>query len=493
MTTEHPGHLFLVHGRIESVVHDAAIVPTDVGFSVRDYWEPLLGPNRSRHQPADWASVGYGRSSVEPSVWFIDVGDVAFYGLDTLMPRVRELLAAISRADLSPGTGRSRLRVAMPVLAISGGGMGSQRGLVLRELLNGLDRAAHEIGVDVVLVTPESSVYGGAQHLRRGLANWPLDNKHMAHARRLGQLARSGHLALFLGAGASVSAGLPTWNQLLTELTQLAGEGAPLSTLPPLDQAQLLQKRLGDDLGRLVAAITSRAERPSLAHALLAGMACHEVVTTNYDDLYEMAVRATGRPITSVLPWEPVTPGSPWVLKMHGDVRRPDKIVLTRRQFVRYDAATRPAGSILQALLLTKNLLIVGASLDDDNVSRLVHEVEAFRADSGLDGRIGTFLDVSDDEARRELWSDRLEWIDLSGQNIEERARSLEVFLDVVGAYASADNTWLLDERFAGLLSEEAQEATATARNLYQALPDSEEVAALRDVLRVLGVRNAEE
>src|SRR3954447_2007874 len=146
MTTEHPGHLFLVHGRIESVVHDAAIVPTDVGFSVRDYWEPLLGPNRSRHQPADWGSVGYGRSSVEPSVWFIDVGDVAFYGLDTLMPRVRELLAAISRADLSPGTGRSRLRVAMPVLAISGGGMGNQRGLVLRELLHGLDRAAHEIG-----------------------------------------------------------------------------------------------------------------------------------------------------------------------------------------------------------------------------------------------------------------------------------------------------------------------------------------------------------
>lgn len=89
--------------------------------------------------------------------------------------------------------------------------MGSQRGGVLRELLLGLDHAAREIGVDVVLVTPESSVYGAAQHLRRGLASWPLDAGRMAHAQRLGHLGRTGHLSLFLGAGASVSAGLPTW------------------------------------------------------------------------------------------------------------------------------------------------------------------------------------------------------------------------------------------------------------------------------------------
>jgi hypothetical protein len=178
---------------------------------------------------------------------------------------------------------------------------------------------------------------------------------------------------------------------------------------------------------------------------------------------------------------------------MHGDVGRPDTIVLTRRHFVRFDAATRPAGSILQALLLTKHLVVVGASLDDDNVSRLVHEVDAFRSASGLEGTIGTFLDVSQDAARRELWSDRLEWIDMPGARVEERVRSLEVFLDVVGAYASADNTWLLDERFAGLLSQEAQRAAAAARSLYHSLPDSEEVGALREALHALGMRRGAE
>jgi len=37
------GHLFVVHGRIEGVLHDVAIVPTASDFHVRGYWKPILG------------------------------------------------------------------------------------------------------------------------------------------------------------------------------------------------------------------------------------------------------------------------------------------------------------------------------------------------------------------------------------------------------------------------------------------------------------------
>lgn len=141
---------------------------------------------------------------------------------------------------------------------------------------------------------------------------------------------------------------------------------------------------------------------------------------------------------------------------MHGDVARPDSIVLTRRHFVRYDAATRPAGSMLQALLLTRHLLFVGASLNDDNVSRLVHEVDEFRRDHGQTSPFGTFLDVDGTPARQELWSDQLRWISLPGPTMEDRVRVMVVFLDAVAAHATTDAPWLLDERFSGLLSDEA-------------------------------------
>jgi hypothetical protein len=38
-----PGHVFLAYGRIQTVAHDAAIIPTDRRFSVRDSWALALG------------------------------------------------------------------------------------------------------------------------------------------------------------------------------------------------------------------------------------------------------------------------------------------------------------------------------------------------------------------------------------------------------------------------------------------------------------------
>ncbi|MFW5471618.1 SIR2 family protein [Knoellia sp. CPCC 206435] len=396
------------------------------------------------------------------------MGDIAMGGTELLARRTVALLQAIRDSDITIGRGRAKLRVAMPILSIAGGGMGSGQGSVLASLLAALTEAARRLDLDVVLVTPSTSAFSAAQHVRRKLSPWPLNKRLLDRARQVGELAHQGHLALFLGAGVSVPAGLPTWTQLLDTLAVKAGlRPCDLGALPVLDQAQLLSLRMPTTLGHEVATIASRAKRPSLAHALLAGLGCREAITTNYDTLYETAAAATGQPISSVLPWHDTTPSQPWILKMHGDVRRPETIVLTRRHFVRYDAEARPSGSMLQALLLTRHLLFVGASLNDDNVSRLVHEVDQFRRSHGRTSTIGTFLDVDGTPARQELWSDQLRWIALPGATVEERARMMEVFLDAVGAHATADSSWLLDERFSGLLSEDGRSLAGEARALH--------------------------
>ena len=38
-----PGHVFVVYGRIESVVHDVAVIPTGDHFKCRPNWKPILG------------------------------------------------------------------------------------------------------------------------------------------------------------------------------------------------------------------------------------------------------------------------------------------------------------------------------------------------------------------------------------------------------------------------------------------------------------------
>jgi NAD-dependent SIR2 family protein deacetylase len=109
---------------------------------------------------------------------------------------------------------------------------------------------------------------------------------------------------LFLGAGCSVSCGLPQWGGLLEDLAKEAKmndtERKALLKLNYLDQARILEKRLGssDALNRSVSK-RLQGHVHGVLHAILQSLPINEVITTNYDKLFE---QACAEPI-SVLPW----------------------------------------------------------------------------------------------------------------------------------------------------------------------------------------------
>ena len=75
-----------------------------------------------------------------------------------------------------------------------------------------------------------------------------------------------------------------------------------------------------------------------------------EVVTTNFDDLFERASRAIGRKVRA-LPFESAHADARWILKLHGCVSRPDSpMVLTREDYLRYQdrhAAVAPFATMV--------------------------------------------------------------------------------------------------------------------------------------------------
>jgi hypothetical protein len=90
--------------------------------------------------------------------------------------------------------------------------------------------------------------------------------------------------------------------------------------------------------------------------------------------------------------------------------------VLARRDFVRQEALARPLASVLEAVLLTRHLLIVGASLTDDTMLRLTHEVADFRAEHGAGKQpFGTVLDVEAAGVRQRLWTGELDRVRIPG------------------------------------------------------------------------------
>lgn len=80
---------------------------------------------------------------------------------------------------------------------------------------------------------------------------------------------------------------------------------------------------------------------------------------------------ATSTPTVTTAPGRQAT-------KLRNSSDKPGSIIWTRSHMVRFDARAKPAGSVLQAIALTRHLLVVGASLRDDNVIRLFLEVAEY-------------------------------------------------------------------------------------------------------------------
>ena len=71
-----------------------------------------------------------------------------------------------------------------------------------------------------------------------------------------------------------------------------------------------------------------------------------------------------------VLPYE-ADARSRFVLKLHGDLRRPQDIVLTRAQLSGAREQRAALSGVVQGLLMTKHLCFVGFSLQDPNFSEV--------------------------------------------------------------------------------------------------------------------------
>ncbi|WP_222195406.1 SIR2 family NAD-dependent protein deacylase [Modestobacter italicus] len=480
------GHVFVVGADLARLSCDDVLVPTDRTRRVTGSWLPLLPAEALAEQDADGACVagawaGDERVAEVPGcgqrrAWLVDTVDDAGdsdgdhraddAGLTWLLDGAREALAAVARRQVpAPAHGRARRLVGLPALGTGWGGAAGRRGELLQQLLPVLRGAAEEHGYDVALVLRRPSDLAAAQRVRRAAGGgWALPAELRAVAEDLGARARDGELAVFLGAGVSAAAGLPTWEALLGELADRAGldDGlrAGLAGLPPQDAAALLARELGRD--QLTGYVQERfGPGPyALAHALIAGLPVQEHVTTNYDPLVELAAADVGRPL-QLLPFDEPAPGRPWLLKLHGDADHPESIVLTREQYLELGDHRTALAGVLQSLLLTRHVLFVGTSMLDDDLIRIAHQVRTVLGDRATQRRSGTVLALQEDPVRARLWERDVATVamaaaDEAGRVSDaEAARRLEVLLDLLGCLSSQPTGYLLDPAYRGLLDEE--------------------------------------
>lgn len=475
-----PGHLFIIRGDLTKLACDAWLMPTGYRLSIEDYWLKPEPPGfldavqaMQAHLGEDWRE---SRERVLPvpfwpaersRPWLVNI---LFRKMDRLVEAVEMFVDRVLQEAPHPLHNRERHLLAVPVISTGFGGGSLAKGRVINTLVRDLLKLVVRKNVDIALVTYTAPAFAAAQKARfeSGFA-WPeLEEPLLMKARCLAEIGSRQGLALFLGAGVSCSAGLPSWNGLLARLAEKIGltgtELHEFSNLDVLDRGSVLERRFRarkQSVNDHIARIFDRTWDYSLLHGLLACLPAREVITQNYDRLFEVAAEGAGDPV-STLPYAAGDVHARWLLKMHGCVSVPEDIVIRREDYLRYSERRAALAGIVQATMLTRQMLFVGFSLRDGNFHRAVDDVR--RALSGNhQNRLGTALFLGPSALTAELWQSELDIIhftDLarfpnheSKKAVAHAARRLEIFMDCLLGHCGSTTGHLLDPTFSHLLN----------------------------------------
>ncbi|GJF12684.1 SIR2 family protein [Mycolicibacterium cyprinidarum] len=484
--TPTPGHLFIVDGDLTKLACDAVMVPTDSRFTIEPKWNPLVDRDQLPDSWDDEVVLLHRRGESQPWVWLADVGLPGEHSDFTpFAPKIRAFVEMASAA-INAAADAERIypwpnpRLAVNLIGSGEGGGRQRKGDLVKSLVGELERLSRQYQVDLVLVTYGAKAYAAAQRARHQLMGdkpvgktWTFEEdsseRLVAEAERIASAALESQLVLFIGAGVSAGAGLPTWSDLLSEIAVEYGlDKRQLELLRKKDlrdQAAILERRLRSETSPFKSRIAARLEERkqySLQHGLLASLPSEEAVTTNFDLLFEAAATTGGRKL-AVLPEHPQSSCGRWLLKLHGTVDNSQELILTRSDYLQMPKQYGALMGLVQGMLLMRHMMFVGYSLKDEDFHELIHEVRSARGTSSAgSAATGTILTLFDDELERELWEDDLHVVPMvlgrrEAKDVAVVARQLEIFLDLVGYLATTSAAFFLDLSYRVLSDDEKE------------------------------------
>ena len=512
------GHLFITRGDLRHLACDAILVPSGLANGrrghVQEQWRDLVGASSDGSVPgvveqSDWL-VRPVRADAKwpvPAIWLGHTGDPTHSSEDDAKVLVEFVRHAAQTTSHHPAvTSEGSLQPHRPLLAVPlvGTGLGGRRavkGEVVMGLVAALLEAVDRHDADVVLVAFDASGYSAAQQARHRLrpVSVALSPESTERMELVIEAARHHRLVLFLGAGVSIGAGMPSWSELLERLSDLAGLSSSLrarsSRLDSRDVATViglalaggqrsLQETVSEEIGSWISRAPDGCPRVSLTHQLLAALPVTEAITTNYDPLFEQAWRDAGRD-PAVLPRDVANRRREWLLKLHGTIDEPATIVLSRDDYLRFEGQSSALAGIVQAMLLTRHLLFVGYSLSDDNFHRMVHQVRGIAVSRWEESvRVGTVLKPEPPDVLDQIWSPEIKFVSSAEGAAHPDVRRQTILLDHLAAATASPAAHLLDDTYSSIFTADELAVRDAVRVLIDRADSAEVRSALRQEVR---------
>lgn len=216
----------------------------------------------------------------------------------------------------------------------------------------------------------------------------------------------AGHVALLVGAGASMGANLPSWKGLL-ELMLKAGEdnnlvrepksGSYRDLLKHSDKFPMVAAGLKEDLGGQFdkfmedTFVKSKPAPTALHRAMVELDKLQFVITTNYDTLLEKSFREKDEDLRVCTYHEigeiqrRIAEREFFILKAHGDASKAGNgLILTSVDYRTLLYRHRGYQSLLMTMFTVYTIVIVGASISDPETTLLLNYIaEVFGTSAG--------------------------------------------------------------------------------------------------------------
>lgn len=202
-------------------------------------------------------------------------------------------------------------------------------------------------------------------------------------------------LVLFVGAGVSMSLGLPPWSALIEHMARTL-DLDPVAFREKgsyLTLAEYFRLRHGS-IGPLRSWMDREWHGPQISvgesrvHELIVRSRFHIIYTTNYDRWLESAFDHHGRPYTKIVTAADlarVRLDAAQIVKFHGDFQDDSSIVLDESSYYRRLDFESPLDIKLRADILGRSVLFIGYSLADVNIRYLFYRLSRLWKSSAPD------------------------------------------------------------------------------------------------------------
>lgn len=200
------------------------------------------------------------------------------------------------------------------------------------------------------------------------------------HKENLFQLISKGDVVLWVGAGSSLYAGLPSGNML----SEFLFDGLSIKEKEHINK-NLLLPDLAEEIYRIKGNNRNYIIQKLKEKILLndfSSISTHEniakiphfrdIITTNYDQLFEVAYRSKLNLIYSDQQIPYIDNMKVNLYKIHGDLSVPDSVIITKSDYDNYFGNKKEEEvlwTMIKEKIATKSILFIGYNLEDSNVS----------------------------------------------------------------------------------------------------------------------------